>query len=211
MAFFHCLLHFKVSGVADRQSLRIVLGAVDKEADLVVTLFELSVLLPDKHIDIIMVGPLISDEISGSKVEHGNLSVTRFSTTLQDYIRYSSETDSIDLIICLNAGLAAYPSWREAVLTVAEKHIKCYITDFCLLSLDMSQQALSSLLPLLQPSLDSLSLSDSQMAGGGRQTVAACPRLSEPLINPFRNPFRKYCDSARLAWFSNAFICELRL
>ena len=50
-----------MSGVTDRQSLRIVLGAVDKEADLVVTMFELSVLLPDKHIDIFLVGPLISD------------------------------------------------------------------------------------------------------------------------------------------------------
>lgn len=191
----------------------LILAAVDKEADYVVTFFELSVLLPDTQIDIVMVGPLISDKVSGSKVEHGNLTVTRYSTTLQDYLKYSPESGDIDLIIGLNAGLAAYPSWRDAVTSVTERKIKCFVTDFCLLSLDMSQQALNSLVSSLQPSLDALSLSDDTQTcvptSLDSQVAVTCPRLSEPYINPFRNPFRKFCDTARLAWFSNAFICEL--
>lgn len=198
-----------MTGLAQKQNIKLILAAVDKEADLVITLLELSVLLPNTKIDIIMLGPLISENVSGARTEHGNLSVVRYSTTLQDYLP-SAQTEHIDLVICLNAGLAAYTSWREAMAVLSKTRIPCVITDYCLLSLDMSQQALFSLAPLLQNGLSSLNLTGSGSAFESVAVGTSCTlRLGEPVINPFRSPVRKFCDSAKLPWFSNAFICEL--
>lgn len=184
---------------------------MDKEADLVITFKELSVLLPGKPINLFMVGPLISPSASGRCMTVGLLSVTLFSLTLQDYLQFNP---SPDLVICLNAGLSAYSSWKYAVEKLAETpKIKCYITDYCLLSLEASQKSLTRYgVSDLDINLSSMSLtSSSEVTAGAQKTPPAtrCPHLLEPTLNPFRDPKKKLCDSSKIPWFSNAFISEL--
>ena len=209
-----------MSGVAREPSFTVLLAGIEKEADLMVTFMELSALMPEKTITIVMVGPLISPQLPVTTFHHCKLSITRCSGTLQDYLR--SRDEQVDLTICLNAGLSAYSSWRDAIIELLRRKLKCYVTDYCLLSLDMSQQALLSLEPQIHTQLKEMTIQD-----GARETIAvvtdsnesekqATPvrsdfsvRLGDPLINPFRDPKRKYCESARFPWFSNALICEL--
>ncbi|XP_067936741.1 zinc finger MYND domain-containing protein 15-like [Watersipora subatra] len=203
MTVYHIL---QSSGVASQPESVVLLAGVEKEADLLITFLELSSLLPGKTISVIMVGPSISAKISGNCFKHDNLTVSRYCMTLQEYLRSNHQSCSVDVIICLNAGLAAYTSWRDAIVEIVKRQIRCYITDFCLLSLDMSQQALLSLTLQLESALNHMNM-NSDLTSRSSENLSV--KLSEPVINPFRCPVRKFCESARFPWFSNAFICEL--
>lgn len=199
-----------MSGLAHKPTLAIILAGVEKEADLLFTFKELSALIPEQIISIVMVGPLISANTSGTCFRHSSLSVSRYCMTLQAYLEHQDSPCHIDLVICLNAGLSAYSAWKDAIIEVTNRRMRCYITDYCLLSLDMSQQALNSLIPHLHTDLTRLNISKTTNSDNEQPTPNFnSVRLSEPIINPFRDAKRIYCESARFPWFSNAFICEL--
>lgn len=196
--------------MARRSSLVILLAGVEKEADQLLTFAELSALMPETTISIVMVGPQISPKTPNSIFRHSNLKIVRYSATLQEYLQFQGAAYNVDLVICLNAGLAAYISWKDAVIEIVKRKLKCYVTDYCLLSLDFSQLALNSLIPQLETEMDHLAIGDNQHISVGQSLPGfSSVKLSEPQINPFRAPKRNFCDSAKYPWFANAFVCQL--
>lgn len=174
--------------MANRHSLNIILAGADKEVDLAVIYSELCILLPQMTLSVILVGPLISEKLPRTVFIRNNLEIKVYAGMLQHYLSEQIDDCSFDVVICLNAGLSAYSSWREGLMKVIERNIPCYVTDYCLLSIELSQQALSTL---------------------SSNTEQSSVLLSEPSINPFRDPKRKQCDSAVFPWYSHAFISKL--
>lgn len=164
--------------------LSVVLAGADKESDLIPTFKELSSLFPDQKLKLTLVGPMVSKSVAGIAHSDSNLQISRYSGLVQDICEPS------DLVICMNAGLSAYSTWKDAVLVFSKQKITCFITDFCLLSVDSSRQAIDYL----------------RSSG---KTEECKLRLGNPIVNPFRSPFRKRCDTSKLHRYSNAFICQL--
>lgn len=184
---------------------------MDKEADLMDTFLELCPLLPEKTLDIVLIGPQISPSVSGSSLKQLNVTISRHSGLLQDYLSYCGS--DVDLVVCMNAGLSAYQSWKDAVSLLVDQRINCYVTDVCILSIHHSQQHLSQLSTEAYEfcqQMHHLQVTDSN-PGLGYSSEAVLPGISltEPVVNPFRSPLRLFFDCARLPWFSNAFICQL--
>ena len=86
------------------------------------------------------------------------------------------------LLVGLNAGLAAYPTWVDTLTALSQSRTPAYFTDYCQYSCECSR------LPL-----EALHLGT----------------ISKVEINPFRSPLRKYCEEHDMPWYSNAFVYHL--
>lgn len=183
--------------------MRIILAAADKEADLAITFKELCYLIPSTNIEIVMIGPLLSSHTRTRVLAYNRLTMRFCNSTVHEFLNH--DANRYDMIIGLNAGLAAYATWRETVIAIRDRAIDAYFTDYCLMSIRLSQRAVNELSDAdLADRVLSLSISSVS-------TGVATPRLtlSDPVINPYRSPVRKYSDSLNLPWYSNAFICHL--
>lgn len=165
--------------------------------------------MPNLNINLTLVGPMISSTAHGKQRTLNSVCISLYKGLLQDYMN-SHPCDVIDLVICMNAGLSAYSTWKDSVLLLHQYKLPCYVTDFCLLSLEYSQKALASLSSEIQSNkLQMSSLQVHEDSSCGNSSSSFNIKLGEIVLNKFRSPLRKHCDSMKLPWFSNSFICKL--
>ncbi|KAI0228265.1 Zinc finger MYND domain-containing protein 15 [Lamellibrachia satsuma] len=151
---------------------------VEQEAEMIPLFAELGVLLPDRKLCITMIGPKLSRKLHGKVIEMGNVKVTLHRGLYHTFTCVITP----DVVIGLNAGLAAYPTWVDTLTSLSQSRTPAYFTDYCQYSCECSR------LPL-----EALHLGT----------------ISEVEINPFRSPLRKYCEEHNMPWYSNAFVYHL--
>ncbi|XP_069138232.1 zinc finger MYND domain-containing protein 15-like isoform X2 [Argopecten irradians] len=154
-----------------------ILG-VEQEVDLYPVFQELSHLLPGHDFVINMFGKNISKVVDRCVKVIGRVKVKVYRRLYHNY----SHRWQPDLVVGFNAGLAAYPSWKDTILKLKADRTPTYFTDYCHYSADLGRKVVRE--------------------GCGLDT-------STPSINPFRSPLRRVCDQHLLPWFSNAFIFHL--
>lgn len=166
------------AGEPHDKQLTVHLLGVEQEAEMVPLFAGLDMLLQDTKVCIAMIGPKLSKKLHGKIIEIGNVKVSLHRGL---YHKHTSDCPP-DVVIGLNAGLAAYPTWLDTLTTLSRSRTPAYFTDYCQYSCECSR------LPV-----EALHLGT----------------ISKVEINPFRSPLRKYCEEHDMPWYSNAFVYHL--
>ncbi|KAH9524827.1 hypothetical protein Btru_027977 [Bulinus truncatus] len=87
------------------------------------------------------------------------------------------------LAIGFNAGLSAYPSFKETIEVLLKEKTPFYCTDYCYLSILHSSQALAK---------------------------SNTGNIEDVEVNPFHSPFRMFASDSNLPRYSNAFIFHIK-
>ncbi|XP_060076755.1 zinc finger MYND domain-containing protein 15-like isoform X2 [Ylistrum balloti] len=161
----------------DRPVILDILG-VEQELDLYPVFQELSYLLPNHEFVINMFGKNISKVVDRCVKVMGRVKVKVYRCLYHNY----KHRWKPDVAIGFNAGIAAYPSWRETISKLKSEQTPAYFTDYCHYSADLGREVMRE--------------------GCGLE-------ISLPSLNPFRSPLRRVCDQHLLPWFSNAYLFHL--
>lgn len=139
---------------------------VEKEVDLMETFGELSKFLPRTNIRIRMIGNRISSRLH-RHVERiaDRLTVEIHRGVYHDLV--SEFAENAHLAVAFNAGIVVFSEWKETLRELAVRRIPFVATDYCRLACLRAMQCVS-----------------------GCDDLAQLMRLSEPVVNPFRNPLR---------------------
>ncbi|XP_061174546.1 zinc finger MYND domain-containing protein 15-like [Saccostrea echinata] len=149
---------------------------VEKEVELIPVFKELGYLLSDHVISIHMFGKHLHHRVKEKSWIFSNVTITVHN---QFYHKHVSQERIPNVVIGLNAGLAAYSSWIPTINKLKEMKIPAYFTDYCRSSIEFSKLMLQDHCGI---------------------------NISAPILNPFRSPIRKISSDHELPWFSNAFI-----
>ncbi|XP_033750978.1 zinc finger MYND domain-containing protein 15-like isoform X2 [Pecten maximus] len=161
----------------DRPVILDILG-VEQEVDLYPVFQELGYLLPGHDFVINMFGKNISKAVDRCVKVIGRVKVKVYRRLYHNYTcRWKP-----DLVVGFNAGIAAYPSWRDTIQKLKDEQTPAYFTDYCHYSADLGREVMRQ--------------------GCGLET-------STPSVNPFRSPIRRICEQHLLPWFSNAFLFHI--
>ncbi|KAI8777230.1 zinc finger MYND domain-containing protein 15 [Biomphalaria glabrata] len=154
-----------------------VLGA-EKEAEMFHPFLELARLLSPLKVQLHLFGDQL---VHHSSCSSENLS---FSTHPGLYHASISSVSTLPHIaIGFNAGLSAYPSFKETLEILLHQRCPVYCTDYCYLSLLHSRKALKK---------------------------SKLGSLSDAQINPFRCPFRIFTSDSNLPRYSNAWAFHIK-
>ncbi|XP_021377211.1 uncharacterized protein LOC110465597 isoform X2 [Mizuhopecten yessoensis] len=173
-----CLPQDYGCGLAEDRPVILDILGVEQEVDLYPVFQELGNLLPGHDFVINLFGKNISKVVDRCVKVMGRVKIKVYRCLYHNYKgRWKP-----DLAIGFNAGIAAYPSWRDTIRKLKDEQIPAYFTDYCHYSADL-----------------------------GREVVREGCYLetSTPSVNPFRSPMRRVCEQHLLPWFSNAFIFHL--
>lgn len=155
------------------------LGA-EKEVGQIPMWRELHHLLPEHHIRLAMIGPKIPKHLDPVKFEdttEGSLTIT-FERTLYHFSKQRGRKPTV--IIGCNAGLAAYPEWKDTVAFLVQRKLPTFFSDYCEYSCEL--------------------------AFGNLNHFGECD-LTYPIeANPFRRPANKFNQDNNLPWYGNGFV-----
>ncbi|XP_053405551.1 zinc finger MYND domain-containing protein 15-like [Mercenaria mercenaria] len=163
----------------DEGNLLVDIVGVEKEVEMLSIFKELGYLLPDLTIDIQMYGNEISKNMDGEIYKEGNVKIEVIRGL---YHRKSSTARKPHVAIGFNAGLGAYQHWSQTLVKLRTQKTPAYFTDYCQYSCECAR---------------------SPVEGLGLGTI------SDPIINPFRNPIRKLATENDMPWYSNGFMYHL--
>jgi hypothetical protein len=206
-----------------------------KEADLIPTFVELTVLLPRVNFDLHLIGPMLSKTISGQYRKPA----TRLTVTLHSALYHSvySSLPKPDGVIGFNAGLVAYTSWIETLRLLASVAIPSYFTEYCMKSYELTREQIDRFgrhewqrqktssegmqqlghqrdLAYDQPVslVEAVNCTDVCLTDDQQTDPTKCwtVSVSEARLNPFRSPIRIYDPQTDFPAFSNAVLFCLR-
>ncbi|XP_074274500.1 uncharacterized protein LOC141598676 isoform X2 [Silene latifolia] len=173
----------------------------DKELFQVAAFGELLALLPQYHVHIDLVGPAVPEHRDGERINLDTFACcddgdckckmpneTRSSpVTLQllkgfyhDRFKDIVKDGFPHLIVAPNAGIAAYPSWKETIELIHLLNIPAVFTDFCEEAAHLAASCLSS--------------------------VTGCELALPIKLNPFRQPLAVEDSVLHLPCYSNCFM-----
>ncbi|TPX67874.1 hypothetical protein SpCBS45565_g03449 [Spizellomyces sp. 'palustris'] len=199
MTLWHLINKYALDNIAEvegRRQITIHLLGAEKEADLTALFEVLLSLLPKTDIAVHMISPAISPRLPGPHATLGIRNETMGSTILitlrpgmyspEQYSGEAYKTDGLpfgtgkpDLVVIMNSGLLASPTWGPALKLLIENGQKTLMTE------EMEHTA-----ELI-----------------GKQLVQiGCPFTVEPVANPFRQPVFLWKKDTNLPGWSNGFI-----
>ena len=154
-----------------------IVGA-ESEANMPKLFMELQYILPNIAISIHFYGPKISKSADNKSLTLGRVSLSFHRGLYHDRVHTRPH-----VVLGYNAGLAAYPSWKDTLLYVVQNSVPSYFTDYCQWSIACSDRCIKQ---------------------------ANIGTLSAPEINPFRSPVSIPNESHHLPCYSNGFIYSLK-
>ncbi|XP_035825595.1 zinc finger MYND domain-containing protein 15 isoform X2 [Aplysia californica] len=157
-----------------------VIGAA-KEADMWHSFLECARLLRPISLHICFIGNEISPDAHDSFKGEENLCVRCFSGLYHELQRYPMFPEG-HIAVCFNAGLGAYGTYKKTVQHLMSTGMPSFCTDYCLASYEQSRKTVR---------------------------VQRMAVLSEPMLNPFRSPFRMVFTDTDLPRYSNAILFNL--
>jgi len=165
LTLYHIIVTAKLDG---KNRLRVHYLGPEKELDSLQLFGELAWLLPKIEIEILLIGPGVPRELDGAEEEHGQAGDVRTKLLRGFYHDVAESKEPCDLVVGLNAGLAAYPSFKETTRLLVSKAGRG-TTVFCS---DINEESAY------------LASQELIMAGG----TLAVKNLEEIVVNPFRCP-----------------------
>ncbi|VDN09925.1 unnamed protein product [Dibothriocephalus latus] len=184
--------------VVYQESLTIHLVGVEKEVDLLPVFKELEHLIsPDiKCVQLVFIGPSISPAASSTSwYLSPRISARLWRGLYHNFIAEGlrcGRTETPDLVIGFNAGLATYSTWPETVDLLNKLGKPVFFTDSCQYSCLCSLRVLEEL--------------TRKSAGEVGPKSTDFDFLCSLVLNPFRSPLRIPSMSTKWPWLSNAFI-----
>ncbi|XP_071147580.1 zinc finger MYND domain-containing protein 15-like [Mytilus edulis] len=163
----------------DSSCFKLDLIGVEKEVEMLCLFKELGYLCPDITIDIIMYGVEISKDVHNKTYEHNNVKI---QIVKGPYHKRADEHRKPHLVVGLNAGLGAYQMWGQTLVKLRTDRIPAYFTDYCQYSCECARTAVEGL---------------------------TFGTISDPVVNPFRNPVRKLAEENDMPWYSNGFLYRI--
>ncbi|XP_052082324.1 zinc finger MYND domain-containing protein 15-like [Mytilus californianus] len=163
----------------DSSCLKLDLIGVEKEVEMLCLFKELGYLCPDISIDIIMYGVEISKDVHNRTYEHNNVKI---QIVKGPYHKRADEHRKPHLVVGLNAGLGAYQMWGQTLVKLRTDRTPAYFTDYCQYSCECARTAVEGL---------------------------TFGTISDPVVNPFRNPVRKLAEENDMPWYSNGFLYRI--
>ncbi|KAK4358186.1 hypothetical protein RND71_023796 [Anisodus tanguticus] len=172
----------------------------EKELHQLAVFSELSAVFPDVRIHIDLVGPAIPEERNGERIElrdYAHCTETNCKYLMKgsppnliialnaSIAAYRSWLQTIgsppNLIIALNASITAYRSWLQTIELIKEIKVPAFFSDYCEEAYNLATSCISSV-------------------------TGASPIIPVIQLNPFRQPLAVEDSALFLACYSNCFI-----